>query len=121
MIAWKRAVPLGLASWAIPFAFSFLLFPLKKSNTPLFETLMALAELVVAGALFQRYFRGRAVSAGEAVPVGLLWLAINLVLDYPMFAYGPMKMQVWAYYSEIGLVYLTFPAFGFWASRLARP
>jgi hypothetical protein len=121
MIAWKRAVPLGLASWAIPFAFSFLLFPLKKSNAPLFETLMALAELVVAGALFQRYFRGRAVSAGEAVPVGLLWLAINLVLDYPMFAYGPMKMQVWAYYSEIGLVYLTFPAFGFWASRLARP
>ena len=38
-----------------------------------------------------------------------------------MFAYGPMKMQVWAYYSEIGLVYLTFPVFGFWASRLAQP
>jgi hypothetical protein len=37
-----------------------------------------------------------------------------------MFAFGPMKMQVWAYYSEIGLNYLTFPAFGFWASRLAR-
>jgi hypothetical protein len=120
MMAWKRATLLGLASWAIPFVFSFLLFPLKKPNAPLFETLMTLAILVTAGALFQRYFRGRAVSVGEAVRVGLLWLAVNLIMDYPMFAYGPMKMPVWAYYSEIGLVYLTFPAFGFWASRLAR-
>jgi hypothetical protein len=120
MIAWKRAALLGFASWVIPFVISFLLFPLKKSNAPLFETLMALVELITAGALFQLYFRGRTVSVGEAVPVGLLWLAINLIFDYPMFAYGPMKMQIWAYYSEIGLVYLTFPAFGFWASRLAR-
>jgi hypothetical protein len=120
MIAWKRAALLGLASWAIPFALSFLAFPLKKLNAPLFETLMALVELITAGALFQRYFRGRTISAGEGVSVGLLWLAVNLILDYPMFAYGPMKMQVWAYYSEIGLVYLTFPAFGFWATRLAH-
>jgi uncharacterized membrane protein YpjA len=121
MIVWKRAALLGLASWAIPLALSFLLFPLKKSNAPLFETLMTLAILVTAGVLFQRYFRGRGVLAGEAVLVGVLWLAVNLVLDYPLFAYGPMKMPVGAYYSEIGLVYLTFPAFGFWASRLARP
>jgi hypothetical protein len=120
MIAWKRAVLLGLASWAIPFAISFLLFPLKKSNAPLFETLMALAVLLTAGALFQRYFRGRAASAGEALLVGTIWLAVNLAMDYPMFAYGPMKMPAGTYYSEIGLVYLTFPAFGFWASRLAR-
>ena len=120
MIAWKRAVLLGFASWAIPFAFSFLVFPLKTSNPPLFETLMALAVLAAAGALFQLYFRGRAVSVGEALLVGVLWLAVNLAMDYPMFAYGPMKMQAWAYYSEIGLVYLTFPAFGFWASRLSR-
>jgi hypothetical protein len=120
MIAWKRAALLGLASWAIPFALSFLLFPLKRSNAPLFESLMTLAILVTAGVLFQRYFRGRAVSAGEAVRVGVLWLVVNLAMDYPMFAYGPMKMQAGAYYSEIGLVYLTFPAFGFWASRLAH-
>jgi len=120
MIAWKRAVPLGLASWIIPFVVSFLIFPLKKSNAPLFETSMALIELITAGILFQRYFRGRTAAAGEALAVGLLWLAFNLVFDYPMFAYGPMKMQVWAYYSEIGLVYLTFPVFGFWASRLTQ-
>ncbi|HUB83651.1 MAG TPA: hypothetical protein VMB03_32860 [Bryobacteraceae bacterium] len=121
MIAWKRAALLGLASWMIPLVVSFLIFPLKKSNAPLFESLMALVELLTAGVLFQRYFRGRPAAAVEAFAVGLLWLAVNLVLDYPMFAYGPMKMQVWAYYSEIGLVYLTFPVFGFWAARLARP
>jgi hypothetical protein len=120
MIAWKRAALLGLGSWAIPFGLSFLVFPLKKFNAPLFETVMALAVLVTAGGLFQRYFRGRAVSVREALLVGVLWLAVNLAMDYPMFAYGPMKMQAFAYYSEIGLVYLTFPAFGFWAARLAR-
>lgn len=120
MIAWKRAAALGLGSWAIPFAVSFVLFPLKKSNAPLFETLMALIEVITAGALFQRYFRARAVAPGEAVTVGLLWLAVNLVLDYPMFSQGPMKMTIAAYYSEIGLAYLTFPVFGFWAAKLAR-
>jgi hypothetical protein len=121
MIAWKRAIALGFASWAIPFALSFLVFPLKKSNAPLFETMMALIELITAGALFQRHFRGRAVSARESVPVGVLWLAVNLVMDYPMFAFGPMKMPVSTYYSEIGLIYLMFPVFGFWAARLAQP
>lgn len=120
MITWTRATLLGFASWFIPFAISFLVFPLKKSNAPLFETLMMLIVIVTAGALFQIYFRGRTISVPEALLVGLLWLAVNLAMDYPMFAYGPMKMQAWAYYSEIGLVYLTFPAFGFWASRLAR-
>ena len=121
MFAWKRAALLGFASWLIPFVISFLIVPLKKSNAPLFETLMMLIVLVTAGAAFQVYFRGHTVSVHEALYVGLLWLAVNLAMDYPMFAYGPMKMQVWAYYSEIGLVYLTFPVFGFWASRLAQP
>jgi hypothetical protein len=120
MIAWKRAILLGIASWGIPFAISFLLFPLKRSNPPLFESLMMLVILTTAGGLFQGYFRGRGLPVREAVPVGLLWLAVNLVLDYPLFSHGPMKMSAGAYYSEIGLVYLTFPIFGFGASLLAR-
>src|SRR5690348_16986577 len=113
MIAWKRAAVLGLASWMIPFLLAFPLFPLKKSNGPLFESSMALIVLLTAGALFSLYFRGRAISVREALSVGVLWLAVNLTMDYPMFAYGPMKMEAWAYYSEIGLVYLMFPTFGF--------
>lgn len=119
MIAWKRAVLLGFASWLIPFFVSFLVFPVKKSNPPLFETMMALVVLITAGVLFRFYFRKRAVAAAEALCVGLLWFAVNLIMDYPMFAYGPMKMTAAAYYSEIGLAYLAFPLFGFWAARLS--
>jgi hypothetical protein len=46
---------------------------------------------------------------------------MNLAFDYPNFAFGPMKMTPLASYSEIGLVYLTFPVFGLMAARLARP
>jgi hypothetical protein len=56
----------------------------------------------------------------EAVTAGALWFAMNLIFDYPMFAYGPMQMTAEAYYSEIGLSYLAFPAFALGAARLAR-
>jgi hypothetical protein len=120
MILWKRATLLGLLSWTILFVVSFILFPLKKANAPLFGTLMSLVVLLTGAALLSRYFRNRPVSVNEAVCVGALWLAINLMLDYPMFAYGPMKMTAWAYYSEIGLGYLAFPIFALGAARLAR-
>ena len=121
MLLWRRAVLLGLWSWLVPFAVSFLTFPIKQANAPLFGTVMSLVVLMTAGVLLRRYFRGRPVSGKEAVLVGALWLAMNLTLDYPMFAYGPMKMTAAAYYSEIGLSYLALPVFAFGAARMARP
>ena len=120
MILWKRAALLGLLSWTIPFVISFAAFPLKHINAPLFATLMSLVVLLTAAVLLSRYFRNRPVSVKEAVLVGALWFAINILCDYPMFAYGPMKMTAWAYYSEIGLSYLALPVFAFGAARLAR-
>jgi uncharacterized membrane protein YpjA len=120
MILWKRAAVLGLLSWLIPFVISFLLFPLKKPNAALFETLMNLILLLTGGALLSVYFRNRPVALREAVLVGALWVGVNLLLDYPMFAFGPMQMTVGKYYSEIGLSYLAFPALAFGAARLAR-
>ena len=121
MVAWTRIVWIGLLSWLIPFLVSFLAFPLKKINAPLFSTVMYLMVLVTAGALLRFYFHKRTVSVREALVVGTVWLAINLVMDYPMFAYGPMRMTAFRYYSEIGLVYLTFPMFAILAARLAKP
>ena len=120
MILWKRAAGLGFLSWLLPFAVSFLVFPLKQSNAPLFDTLMGLVVLLTGGALLTRYFRNQSVSVREAVLVGALWFFMNLAFDYPMFAYGPMKMTARSYYSEIGLAYLAFPAFAFWAARLVK-
>jgi len=117
---WKRAVLFGFGSWLIPFAVSFLTFPIKRVNAPLLSTLMGLVLLITGGLLLRRYFLGRPVSLKEAMLAGTLWLAMNLVLDYPMFAYGPLKMTAAAYYSEIGLSYLALPAFAFGAARMAQ-
>jgi hypothetical protein len=107
----KRAAGLGLLSWFGPFAFSFAVFPLKQASPALFDTVMALALIVTAALLARRYFRDGAPRLPEALLLGLLWLAINLVMDYPMFSYGPMKMTASRYYAEIGAGYLLYPAF----------
>jgi len=115
-----RALLLGLLSWLIPFSLGFGLFPLKKTNDPLFTSLMYLIVLVTAGYLMGLYFRKRHAATSEAIAVGGLWLSMNLLFDFPMFAFGPMKMTPLTYYCEIGLVYLTYPLFGLLAARLAK-
>lgn len=115
-----RALLFGLLSWLIPFVVSFAAFPLKKTNAPLFSTVMDLVVLLSAGAMLSAYFAHRKIPLSEAALVGTLWLAMNLIFDYPLFAFGPMKMTPLSYYSEIGLVYLTFPVFALFAARLAR-
>jgi hypothetical protein len=110
---WKRAVGLGFLSWLLPFAFAFLVFPLKQVSAELFDTVMSLAVMAAAALLGRRYFRGTSGSPpiSEALLLGFVWLAINLVMDYPMFNYGPMKMTAARYYAEIGAGYLLYPAF----------
>ena len=109
---WKRALALGFLSWLLPFLFSFAVFPLKQANPPLFDTLMSLSIVIVAALLARRHFRDAGPPPlAEAALLGFLWLAINLVFDYPMFAYGPMRMTAARYYSEIASGYLLYPAF----------
>ena len=119
---WKRALGLGFLSWLLPFAISFAVFPLKGANPPLFDTVMSLVVVTTAAVLARRYFRGGpGLAPGEALLLGLLWLAINLALDYPMFAYGPMQMSMAKYYSEIGAGYLLYPAFLLGTVWIGRP
>jgi len=109
---WRRALALGFLSWLLPFIFSFAVFLLKQANAPLFDTLMDLSVVIVAALLARWYFRDDGLPRlAEASLLGLLWLAINLIFDYPMFAYGPMRMTPARYYSEIGSGYLLYPAF----------
>ena len=45
---------------------------------------------------------------------------MNLILDQPFFAFGPMRMSATQYWSEIGLGYFTLPVFAAGAARLVR-
>jgi len=118
---WKRALALGFLSWLLPFIGGFVAFPLKKLDPALFDTVMALMLIATAGWLARRYFHGREITAAEASMLGFLWVAINLALDYPMFAYGPMKMSAGHYYAEIGAGYLLYPLFLWETVRMRRP
>ena len=120
MVFCKRALLLGVVAWLIPFAAGFVVFPIKQTNAQLFNSIMALAVVLTAAALLILYFRDRQVNVREAGIVGAMWVVMNLVLDYPMFAFGPMQMTAAQYYSEIGLEYLIYPIVAIGAAKLAR-
>jgi hypothetical protein len=99
----------ALASWLLPFAASVAIFPLKGSNTPLFETLMAIVVPAVGVMLGGRYLRGTPVEPARAVAVGFVWAGVNVALDLLCFSWGPMRMSPAAYAADIGLAYLVYP------------
>jgi hypothetical protein len=120
MIRWTKAVSLGFLSWVVPFAISFAVFPIKRSNPALFDTIMALVLVLCAAWLADWCFRHEPLRAGVAALVGMVWAAMNLILDYPMFAYGPMQMSVAQYFGDIGATYLIYPVFTFALAKAAK-
>ena len=57
------------------------------------------------------YFRdAKSDSCKEGITVGLLWMAICLAIDLPLFMQGPMKMSLANYIMDIGVSYLAIPA-----------
>jgi len=115
MITWTRA-----RCWIRKLVHSFRHLVSRLSaeeiNAPLFETLMMLIVIVTPALYFRSTFAPhdlRTRSSARRVAVAGREPGDGL----PMFAYGPMKMPASVYYSHIGLDYLTFPVFGFFASR----
>jgi hypothetical protein len=106
-----RALLFGVIVWLIPFAVAFLIFPLRESSRPLFESIMPVAVAGATAALgiahMARVTRG---FVREGVLLGWLWLAICIALDAPLMLFGgPMHMTVGEYLSDIGVTYLIIP------------
>ncbi len=111
MVSVRKALLYGLLAWVIPFAVSFLVFPLRESWRALFESIMPVAVAMTVAALSVSYFRGvRAKGVREGVLLGLIWLGISLAIDLLMFSGGPMKMGLGEYMADIGLTYVMIPA-----------
>jgi hypothetical protein len=111
MGSFRRAVLYGVTVWLVPFVVAFLIFPLRESNRPLFESIMpvAIALVVVVLAVSQVRRAGRA-SVRDGVLLGVLWLVISTAIDAPlMLLGGPMRMTIGQYVADIGVTYLMIP------------
>jgi hypothetical protein len=116
MNRYHRIVLFGFFIWLIPFVVSVLIFPLRASQRPLFESIMPVVIAIWTVFFAVVYMSG--IKSGfqkESVFIGLAWLLISVALDLLVFIIGPLKMPLWDYVTDIGVTYLMIPTitFGF--------
>ncbi|VVB72449.1 Uncharacterised protein [uncultured archaeon] len=115
----------GFLIWLIPFAVSVLIFPLRATQRPLFESIMPVV-LVIWTVFFSIvYLLG--IKSGfqkESILLGIIWLLIGIFFDLLIFIAGPLKMALWDYMTDIGVMYLIIPTitsgFGYLMERHSR-
>jgi len=105
-----KIILFGFLLWLTVFIASFLIFPIKESNPPFFETLISIiltASTILYGHI---YFKKEFLSLKKCISVGLFWAIINIGIDLPLFLLdSPMKMVFVDYMTDIGLTYLIIP------------
>jgi len=104
----KWIIGFGILIWLIPFLVSFVVFPLKDSNRPLFESIMPLV-LTITVVTFSILFFKRVDKEvmKEGFIVGIVWFTISIVIDLFMFIpESSMHMSLVNYIMDIGLTYL---------------
>ncbi|PKL66294.1 MAG: hypothetical protein CVV28_11475 [Methanobacteriales archaeon HGW-Methanobacteriales-1] len=101
----------GVLVWLIPFAISFVVFPLKTSMRPLFESIMPLVLSMVVITLAYYYLKNlESDYVKEGFLMGILWYIINITIDLFMFMpASPMQMSFLNYMMDIGLTYVMIP------------
>ena len=106
----KRTILYGFLLWLIPFVVSIPIFPLKKSQSPLFETIMPVTLTLCVVFFSVLYFRKMNQGfLSEAIKLGIIWFVISIIIDLLMFMWGPMKMSFINYMMDIGFTYLIYP------------
>jgi hypothetical protein len=106
----------GFLLWLIPFVVSILIFPLRVSQRPLFESIMPVVIVIWTVFFSIMYLSGLESDFQKAGAfIGLAWLFISIFLDLIFFWEGPMKMSLLDYAMDIGVTYLMIPfiTFGF--------
>lgn len=105
----KFATIYGFLLWLIPFVISIGIFPFKKTEPALFQSLMTVISVITVVILSSLYFKKTEGNLKEGIFIGALFMAISLAFDYFMFIWGPIKMSVPAYIKEIGIAYFVYP------------
>lgn len=106
----KVALLYGFFIWLIPFALSFLLFPIYQTEKHFFQSIMSVTLVSVVVYFTYKYSQRTDLDTlSEGFVLGLLWMLISLTFDYPVFSLSPLKMPLVTYWKEIGFAYLAIP------------
>ncbi len=110
----KKTLIYGFLTWLIPFIIAIPFY--SRDGQPLIDIFLLKSIMIVVGsttgAIFLiLYFKKVTENyLREGLKIGLIWLAINLILD--LIVLVPMaKMSIGVYFSQIGLRYLMIPIF----------
>jgi len=107
----KLSLIYGFLVWVIPFVVAFLIFPLRNSDRPFFESIMPVAIVIVTVIFSVLYFKKVETNfLKEGIFLGIVFFAISIVIDLLMFSKGPMAMSFINYVKDIGFTYLLIPA-----------
>ena len=101
MRATAKALVVGIILWAVVFAVALLIFPLRASERPLFESVMPVVLTVGTVAAATLYFRR--IEGGhlrEGLLLGGMWFLVQILLDSLMFSRGPMQMSAADYVKD---------------------
>jgi len=102
----------GFLVWLVPFAVSFMIYPLKTPMYPLFESISSVV-IAIATVFFSYYYLKNTIDnyVTEGIIIGLVWFIICIALDLVMFIPpSPMQMSLTNYMTSIGPKYLIIPA-----------
>jgi hypothetical protein len=100
-----KLVGFGFLIWLIPFLVSFVIFPLRSSNRPLFESIMPVILVLTVMIVSVLYFKKiEKESLKEGLIAGVLWFVLSLIIDLLLFLpASPMQMNFSDYIIDIGL------------------
>ena len=100
----------GFLLWLIPFLVSVLIFPLRTSQRPLFESIMPVVIAIWTVFFSILYLSGKKSDfLKEGIFIGIVWLLISIVLDIMISIEGPIKMPIWDYVTDIAVTYIIIP------------
>jgi len=105
-----KIVGFGFLMWLVPFIVSLIIYPLKTSFNPLFESIMRCNNFNSCFSCSSLLQRCKYNFLQEGSIIGVSWFLISISIDLILFMpSSPMQMSFTNYMIDIGLTYFIIP------------
>jgi len=105
-----KIILFGFLIWLSIFIGAMFIFKLHESDRVFFETLISVISTIIVVLFTVLYFKKTQTNfLKEGIRIGIIWMFVNLIIDIPMFSFGPMKVPLWDYFKDIGFMYISIP------------